>query len=128
MPKETLVIDGLTFVKQYGDLEGSKYHEYSRGAATPTELLIRHSAVTDSRTKRPAQQSAITVNRYEALTDGTIAVVSTVTMTSRSLLDKVLTAGMITGGIETLVALVTDTAANAAALNMMDDIFVNKVQ
>lgn len=123
-----ITLGGLSFVNVSNDADKSVFRETSRGATLPTEIIIRHSAITESRTKRPAHQAAVTVNRYDALTDGTIAIVESTTMTSRVLQDPSVSDAEILQGVELLVALMTGTSADAAALNKRSAIFVTHDQ
>jgi len=123
-----ITLGGLSFVNVVSDQSGSVFRETSRGPNTPTELVIKHSQVTDSRTKRPATQSAVTVNRYDTLADGTIAIVETAYMVVRVVQDSTVSDAEILIGVELLVALLTGTGADAAALNKRSAIFVTRDQ
>jgi hypothetical protein len=123
-----ITLGGLAFVNVVSDEAGSKFRETSRGASMPTEIIIKHSQVVDSRTKRPATQSAVTVNRYDALADGSIAIVETAYMVVRTVLDSTVSDAEILLGVELLVALLTGTGADANALNKRSAIFVTRDQ
>jgi len=123
-----ITLGGLSFVNVSNDEARSVYRETSRGPTKPTEIIVRHSSVTDNRTKRPAIQSTVTIDRYDALTDGTIAVVETAYLTSRVLTDDTVSEAEILLGVELMIALLTGTGADAAALNKRSAIFVTRDQ
>lgn len=120
----SLALKGLTFVKvDNNEGVGSLYREISRGVSVPTELRIRHRPYVDNRTKRSGWESTITVNRYEALADGTIAIVTTASKTTRSLTDANVSDADILSGVDIVDQLCNGTAADASALNKRSDIF-----
>lgn len=120
----SLALKGLTFVKvDNNEGVGTLYREISRGVSVPTELRIRHRPYTDNRTKRPGWESTITVNRWEALADGTIAIVTSSSKTTRSITDTNVSDADILSNVDIMDQLCNGTAADAGALNKRSDIF-----
>jgi hypothetical protein len=123
-----ITLGGLTFVNVSNDADKSLFRETSRGATLPTEIVIRNVEITESKTKRPAHQTSVTVNRYEAATDGEIIPVVAAAFTVRTIQDAVVVSGDILNPVELIIALLTGTAADAAALDKRSAIFVTHDQ
>jgi hypothetical protein len=118
---------GLTFVNvPNNEGVGSLYRETSRGVNLPTELRIRHRDITDSRTKRAARESTITVNRWAALTDGTIAIVASFSKTVRCIKDATITDAHLLLLVDIGDQLCNDTDADASALDKRENIYVTQ--
>lgn len=124
-----MTLKGLSFVKVSANDNGlSLWRETSRGPTKPTELMIRNAVVKDNRSKRPAYQTTVTVDRYDELADGSIAVVETAYLTSRILQDTTVDSAEILIGPEVIVQLLTGTAADGSALDKRSAIFVTREQ
>jgi hypothetical protein len=122
-----LTLKTLSFVAVSPDEGGaSVYRETSRGVSTPTELIIRQQEVIESRTKRPAYQTSATVNRWDALADGTIAIVESSTLTVRTIKDTTVSDAELLLGVQILIQLLTGTGADASALDKSSAILITR--
>lgn len=122
-----LTLKTLSFVNVSPDEGGqSLFRETSRGVSTPTELSVRQIEVTDRVTKRPAYQTSIQVARFDALADGSIAIVESATLTVRTLKDSTVSDAEAKLPTEIIVQLLTGTGADAGALDKMQAILVTR--
>jgi hypothetical protein len=119
-----LSIDSLTFLHKFSDKEGSVRTESSRGVNLPTTLKIAHSPYVDSATKLPGVRSVARFDRTVDLTGGKTAPVSAyIVVTSPN--DPAVLSSDILAVVQHLVTLVQE---DDSGLNLMDDIFVKKLQ
>jgi hypothetical protein len=119
-----LTIETLAFNMQYSDKTGSLRREVSRGVNIPTELKIAHQPYVDSTTKLPGTRSVARFDRYQALSDGTIAPVSAyVVVTSPT--DTAVVSSDIQATVQLLIGLLQE---DDSGLNLMSNIFSSKEQ
>jgi hypothetical protein len=120
-----LTIDTLTFALQYSDKsDGSVRREVSRGVNLPTELKIAHSTYVDSATKLPGKRGVARFDRYIELSTGNVAPVSAYIVVTHPN-DADVTSTDILAVINHLVCLLQE---DDTGLDLMDEIFVNKLQ
>lgn len=125
-----LTLGGLTYVKVTDtDSSGaSVFRETSRGVTKPTEILIRNTEVTESRSKKPAFQTSMTFNRYDELEDGSIAAVISTTLTNRVIKDPGVIDAAVLLQMEHMIQLLTGTSADPNAQNKRSAIYVTREQ
>jgi hypothetical protein len=123
----TLTLKGLTFTCVSADEGGASiYRETSRGVATPTELKITQSQAVDNLSKRPVYITSVTVTRYDALADGSIARASVCTVTNRTHIDTSVSDAEALLPAEVCVQLLTGTGADANALAKASSLFITR--
>lgn len=119
-----LTVGSLSYVQQFSEKSGSLRREVARGPALPTELKISHQEYVDSATKLPGKRSLVRFDRYQALTDGTIAPVSAYVVVTRPT-DTAVTGTEILACFQNLIDLLQE---DDSGLDLADEIFVNQEQ
>lgn len=119
-----ITVGSLSFVQQYSDQSGSLRREVSRGAALPTTLKISHSPYVDSATKLPGTRSLLRIDRYQAITGGSIVPVSAYVVVTRPT-DVLVTSVEILAALQSLIDIMQE---DDSGLDLMDEIFVNQEQ
>lgn len=122
-----LTLKTLAFVAVSPDEGGaSVYRETSRGVSTPTEITIRQQEIVESRTKKPAYQTSITVSRWDSMADSSIGIVESATLTVRTIKDTGVSDAEATLPTEILIQLLTGTGADANALAKASAIILSR--
>lgn len=119
-----LTVGALNYVQQYSEKSGSLRREIARGPALPTEMKIAHQPYVDSATKKAGTRSVVRFDRYQALSDGTIAPVSAYVVVTRPN-DTLVTGTEVLACFENLVGLLQE---DDSGLDLADEIFVNQEQ
>lgn len=115
----------------YSDKVGSMRKSITDGAALPHTIRIAHQDATDSKTKVPTRRSLIRVDMTH-LDTGAVNP-SPLPVSAQLVLVKgtgvwAPTQAQIELCVDTLIQALTGTAADASALDLTDEIFVNEEQ
>jgi hypothetical protein len=119
-----LTIGALSYVQQYSEQSGSLRREVARGVNLPTTLKVAHQPYVDSATKKAGTRSVVRFDRYQALSDGTIAPVSAYVVVTHPT-DTLVTGTEILACFENLIGMLQE---DDTGLDLADEIFVNKEQ
>lgn len=115
----------------YSDKAGSERKSITDGATLPHKLRIAHSDATDSATKLPIQRSLVRVDMTHLDTGGVnpspVPVSAYIVVQHGTGLYQPSTAS-VELAVDTLIQALTGTGADASALDLTDEIFVNKEQ
>jgi hypothetical protein len=119
-----ITVGSLAYVQQYSEQSGSLRREVARGVNLPTTLKIAHQPYVDSATKKAGTRSVVRFDRFQALSDGTIAPVSAYVVVTHPT-DTLVTGTEILACFENLIGLLQE---DDTGLDLADEIFVNKEQ
>jgi hypothetical protein len=119
-----LTVGSLSYVQRFSEQSGSERREVARGVNLPTVMKIAHQPYVDSATKKAGTRSLVRFDRYQALSDGTIAPVSAYVVVTHPT-DTLVTGTEILACFENLIGLLQE---DDTGLDLADEIFVNKEQ
>jgi hypothetical protein len=119
-----LTLGALNYTQQYSEKSGSERREIARGVNLPTVMSIKHQDYVDSATKLPGVRSLVRFDRYQALSDGSIAPVSAYVVVAHPK-DTLVTGTEILAAFQNLIDLLQE---DDSGLDLADEIFVNKEQ
>jgi hypothetical protein len=126
-----ITLKGKVFKLLYSDLAGSVRRSITDGATLPHTMKIAHTQATDSATKLPVSRSQFRVEMTVLDTGGVNP--SPIPVTAYMIVQhgKGLyqpSQAAIELAVDVLVQALTGTAADASALDLADEVFVNKEQ
>lgn len=120
-----LTISALSFKQQFSDLSGSLRRETSRGLNLAERMYIKHQPYTDSKTKRPGNQSVLIFEIDDVLADGSVATAVRATLKVQSLVDSNVVSSQILAVLERVINTVQE---DDTGLDLGNEIFVNREQ
>lgn len=121
-----ITVGGLAFTGIVSDLSGSIHREVSRGAALPTEFLIKHQKYVDSVTKKAGVRTLVRFDHHMTMTDGLIQPVSYYSVLARPD-DPLVTAGIIEG-LQALLTNLLHGTTNTNGLDLQNEVLVLRTQ
>jgi hypothetical protein len=126
-----ITLKGKVYKLLFSDKTESQRKSITDGATLPHTIKIAHSDATDSATKQPIKRSLFRVDMTHVDTGGVNPSAVPVTaylvvQHGTGLFQPSLAA--IELAVDTVVQAMTGTAADASALDLADEVFVNKEQ
>lgn len=126
-----ITLKGKAYKQVYSDKAGSLRRSITDGAALPHTIRVAHTDMIDSKTKSSARRSLMRVDMTHLDTGGVNPAplqVSAQLVVVKGTGTNQPTQAAVELAVDTLIQALTGTGADASALDLADEIFVNEEQ
>lgn len=123
-----LTINSLSFVSKYNEKDaGSERREISRGVNLPEILTVKNRDIVISKTKQPARQTTVRLDRLVADANSNIVEGLAVTVGMIVPTTSAVTTADVQACLTRIITLLSGTTVTGG-LDLKDEIFVNQEQ